>query len=189
MLGTLLVITGCMFSGKSEELLRLLRRERIARRKVQLFKPKMDNRYNASKKVVTHNLSALKATPIKSPNEILRYIDQDTDVVGIDEVQFFGSEIVDVCDRLIQMGIKVICAGLKQDFKGKLFGSMDKLLIMADYITSLTAICNVCGAEATMTQRLINGEPAPYDAPQVLVGGVEAYQAHCKKHHVVPKKP
>lgn len=187
MIGTLTIITGCMFSGKTEELQRVLRREKIARRHVRLFKPSIDNRYDANK-VVSHNQTALEATVIDAnkPDEIFLHIGEDTDVVGIDEAQFFGPKIVDVCNRLTKLGIKVICAGLKQDFKGDCFGSMDKLLVQADYITPLTAICNECGAEASKTQRLVDGVPAPFNAPQVLVGGVESYQARCKDHYTVP---
>jgi thymidine kinase len=123
---------------------------------------------------------------VERPEEILLRVKADIKVVGIDEAQFFGPGIVDVCNVLTKAGIKVICAGLKQDFKGDAFGSMGDLLVQADYITPLTAICNVCGEEATKTQRLVNGIAAKRNAPQVLVGGVESYQASCRNHHVVP---
>ncbi len=186
--GTIEVITGSMFSGKTDELARRVRRLKIARKKFIVFKPSTDDRYIADK-VVTHDHVELNATviPAVRPEEILRLVEDGTDVVLIDEAQFFCPVIVGVCKRLKKMGVKVIIAGLKQDFKGDCFGSMDKLLILADEITLLYAICNVCGeANATMTQRLIDGVPARADEKQVEVGGEEKYQARCTKDYVDP---
>lgn len=184
------VITGCMFSGKTEELLRTLRREKIARREVLLFKPDIDTRYSPNH-VVSHSNFSLDAVPINTttPEQILALVSDQTHVVGIDEVQFFARGIVDVCKTLLKLDINVVVAGLKQDFKGDPFGSMGTLLVLADKITMLSAICNICGDEATNTQRMINGEPAPYDAQQVLVGGTETYLAVCNAHHQVPGRP
>ncbi|NMB69702.1 thymidine kinase [candidate division WWE3 bacterium] len=190
MTAMLSVVTGCMFSGKTEELLRTLRREIIAKRSVLLFKPDIDTRYSANQ-VVSHSNFSLEAVPIgtTTPEQILGLVPDQTHVVGIDEVQFFARGIVEVCKQLLKRDINVVAAGLKQDFKGDPFGSMGTLLILADKITMLTAICNICGEEATNTQRMINGKPAPYDAQQVLVGGTESYLAVCNRHHQVPGRP
>jgi thymidine kinase len=176
-----------MFSGKTEELMRVLRREKIARRKVRLFKPDIDKR-SGPNVVASHSNIEMPATMIKAdrPEEILLRIERDVNVVGIDEAQFFGPEIVNVCNQLTHEGIKVYCAGLKQDFKGEPFGSMGNLLTQADYTTLLTAICDVCGLEATTTQRLVDGVPASRNAPQLLIGGKESYQARCKDHYTIP---
>jgi len=177
--GSLTVITGCMFSGKTTELLRLLKRHTIARQFVQLFKPDTDTRYGRNK-VVTHDRTWLKATVVsaKDPIHILDLIAIATTVVGIDEAQFFDLSIAMVCERMLSKEIDVIVAGLKQDSDGRLFGSMDKLLVMANFITNLTAVCVECGEEATMTQWRGNAK-----TEQVVIGGSDEYTAVCHKHY------
>ncbi|OGC45585.1 hypothetical protein A2V49_03755 [candidate division WWE3 bacterium RBG_19FT_COMBO_34_6] len=181
--GSLTIITGCMFSGKTTELLRLLIRHIIARQIIQLFKPNIDNRYDKDK-VVSHNRTSLEAIviPKDNPNMILELIGINTTIVGIDEIQFFTPEIVQVCETLLSKGVNVIAAGLKQDSDGRLFGSMDKLLIISNFITNLTAVCVICGEEATMTQWKLEG---PLKTGQIVVGGSEDYDAVCHKHHKV----
>jgi len=192
--GVLYVITGCMFSGKTEELIRILRRQIIANRKkpksVVLFKPDIDNRYSTTH-VVSHNNMSLEADliPWDRPELILEGINPDTGIVGIDEAQFFGPGIVKVVQKLMDFGIQVYVAGLKQDFRGDVFGSMGELLIKADFIVMLSAVCDVCGEAATNTQRLIDDQPAQWDSPQVLVGGTDSYGARCNTHHELPGKP
>jgi thymidine kinase len=190
MKGSLKVITGCMFSGKTDELMRLVRRLLIAGNIVIIFKPNIDTRYDEedeegekkNNKVYTHYGISLEAVPVPTydPEKILEYLLDDTTVVVIDEVQFFDPPIVQVVKELLAKGIKVIVAGLKQDSDGKLFGSMDKLLIMADSIVSLTAVCDICGAEdATITYwRGEGGEKKG----QVVVGGSKLYGAKCYRH-------
>jgi thymidine kinase len=192
--GSLYVITGCMFSGKTEEFVRILRRQIIARRNkprsVVPFKPDIDNRYSTTC-VVSHSNMSLEADliPWNKPELILEGVNPDTEIVGIDEVQFFNASIVGVIQNLLSLGIDVYVAGLKQDFRGEVFGAMGILLILADSITMLTAVCDVCGAPATNTQRLIDNRPAPWDSPQVLVGGLESYGARCNSHHELPGRP
>lgn len=194
---TLHVIAGCMFAGKSAELVRQEERARIAKIKIQVFKPDIDNRWNATDQVVAHNGKRCTATPIPTahPTVLLEKVSKDTKLVAIDEVQFFAPQIISVVKELLTNNIRVIVAGLPLDFRGEPFGSMPLLLAMADYITRLSAICTfeengeTCKNEATKTQRFINGELANYHDPIVLIGGQESYAARCSKHHVVPGKP
>ncbi|SEF38832.1 thymidine kinase [Caloramator fervidus] len=182
--GWIEMIVGPMYSGKSEELIRRIKRAKIARQKVQVFKPSIDNRYSITD-VVSHNGEKEKAYSVDCAKDILSLVEEDTDVIAIDEVQFFDDEIVDVCKRLADKGKRVICAGLDLDFKGEPFGPVPKLLAVAEFVDKIQAICVVCGNPATRTQRLINGKPARYSDPVVLVGAKEAYEARCRKCHIV----
>jgi thymidine kinase len=178
-----------MFSGKTEELLRRIRRAEIARKQVQLFKPSLDDRHGLFA-ITSHNgVSRDDVVVVESAMEILYKRRKDTDVIAIDEVQFFDDAIVDVCDQLAEEEVCVIVAGLDQDFRGKPFGPIPKLLAIAERVDKLDAICVVCGAAAAMSQRLIGGEPAPYDDEIVLVDGSDRYEARCRKCHTVPGKP
>ena len=184
--GSIEVITGSMFCGKTEELIRRLRRATIAKQKVQVFKPAIDTRY-AEEKVTSHAGANFDARPIRHAAEILEYLEPDTTVVAIDEAQFFDDEIVSIAQRLADRGIRVIAAGLDMDFRGEPFGPMPLLLAQAEEISKLHAICVICGEEASRTQRLVNGHPARYDDPVVIVGASELYEARCRKHHEVPR--
>ena len=183
--GSIEVITGSMFSGKTDELIRRLRRARIANQLVQVFKPAVDHRYGTDK-VTSHAGSEFEATPVTGSAQIEQCLRPGTTVVAVDEAQFFDSGVTDVCQKLAARGIRVICAGLDQDFRGDPFGPMPQLLSLAEDVDKLHAICMVCGEHASRTQRLINGEPAYYDDPIVMVGGSEAYEARCREHHQVP---
>jgi len=176
-----------MFSGKTDELIRRLIRARIARQKVQVFKPAIDVRY-AVEKVTSHNGSHFDATPIAAASEILQHLQPDTTVIGIDEAQFFDTEIVTVVEMLAERGLRVIIAGLDMDFRGEPFGPMPLLMAKAERVDKLQAICMVCGEPASRTQRLVNGQPAHYDDPVVILGASELYEARCRLHHQVPGK-
>lgn len=182
------VICGSMFSGKTEELIRRLRRAEYARQKVQVFKPALDNRYDKAK-VSSHSGNHFHAIPVESVQEIINQIKDDTDVIGIDEAQFFDWEIADLCSQLANQGKRIIIAGLDMDFRGEPFGPMPVLMAQAEMVDKIQAICMVCGSPASRTQRLVNGEPASYDAPIILVGTAESYQARCRKCHELPGKP
>jgi len=182
------VICGSMFSGKSEELIRRVRRVQFAKQRIVVFKPQIDNRYS-DEAVVSHNGTSYTAIPISHSTEIFKYIHAEIDVIAIDEVQFFDSEIVRVIQHLADSGYRVIAAGLDQDFRGEPFGKMPELMAIAELVTKLQAVCTVCGSPASRTQRLINGKPASYDDPVILVGASEAYEARCRHHHEVPKSP
>jgi thymidine kinase len=183
--GRVEVICGSMFSGKTEELIRRVRRAVIAKQKVQVFKPDVDVRYSIQR-VTSHNGQAFEAVPVPSAHAIVEQLDPDTTVVAIDEAQFFDAAIDQVTDQLARKGIRVIIAGLDMDFRGEPFGPMPALLCRADEVQKLHAICMVCGENASRTQRLVNGEPARYDDPIILVGASEAYEARCRDHHAVP---
>jgi len=184
--GTIEVVTGSMFSGKTDELIRRLRRAIIARQKVQVFKPAIDVRY-ALEKVTSHAGSAYDARPVENAKDILKYLEPDTTVVGIDEAQFFDDEVVSIARELADRGLRIIVAGLDTDFRGEPFGCMPVLMAQAERVDKVQAICMVCGEEACRTQRLVNGQPARYDDPVVIVGASEMYEARCRKHHVVPR--
>jgi thymidine kinase len=186
--GSIEVVCGCMFSGKSEELIRRLRRAVIAKQKVQVFKPKIDDRY-AIDQVRSHSGSGFDALPVASSRDVMALVEADTTVVGIDEAQFFDMEIAEVVARLADDGKRVICAGLDLDFRGEPFGPMPRLLAIAERVDKLTAICVVSGEPATRTQRIINGKPASYNDPIILVGATESYEARSRRHHIVPDKP
>lgn len=183
--GQIEVICGSMFSGKTEELIRRVRRASIARQKVQVFKPDIDDRYSIQR-VTSHNGQDFGAIPVKDSAALLARVEPDTTVVAIDEAQFFDHGIVRVTDHLANNGVRVIIAGLDMNFRGEPFGPMPALLCRADEVQKLHAICMVCGENASRTQRLVNGQPARYDDPIILVGASEAYEARCREHHSVP---
>jgi len=184
--GSVEVITGSMFCGKTDELIRRLRRATIARQKVQVFKPAIDIRY-AVEKVMSHAGAEFDALPIEKSAEIFEHLDDEVTVVAIDEAQFFDADVVDVARELAERGIRVIVAGLDMDFRAEPFGPMPALLAEAEEVRKLRAICMVCGEEASRTQRLVNGKPARYDDPIVIVGADELYEARCRDHHEVPR--
>lgn len=187
--GKLEVICGPMFSGKSEELMRRLRRAKIAQQKVVVFKPSLDNRYSVEK-IVSHAGNSFDAHSIEAPEMLLSFIDQNLpSVIGIDEVQFFSSSILTIICNLINTGHRVICAGLDLDFRGVPFGSIPTLLAIADTITKLSSICTPCGNDAHFSQRLINGSPAKFNDPIIMVGAQEAYQARCRTCFSIDKLP
>ncbi|MGP4106175.1 thymidine kinase [Virgibacillus sp. L01] len=182
------VICGSMFSGKSEELIRRVRRATYGNLSVRVFKPAIDDRF-ADDSVVTHNGTSAIARPVKNSDEILEDIDNEVDVIGIDEVQFFDENITAVADELANKGIRVVIAGLDTDFRGEPFGPMPKLMALSESVSKLNAICPVCGSPASRTQRLIDGRPASYDDPVIMVGASESYEPRCRHHHEVPNKP
>lgn len=185
--GWIEVITGSMYAGKTEELIRRIKRIQYAKKKVIVFKPYIDDRYSASE-VVSHANNRTKSFVVKQPLEVLDYCqDKDLYAVAIDEAQFFSEEIIEVCEKLANDGIRVIVAGLDKDFRGEPFGVMPELLARAEYVTKLDAICQVCGAPATRTQRLIDGHPAHYNDPIIKVGAKEQYEARCRHCHIVIK--
>src|SRR5512135_3844732 len=180
------LICGSMFSGKSEELIRRITRAQIARQSVQVFTHAIDTRYGTAK-VASHSGADLDAHPIQRASQILEQLRSDVDVVAIDEAQFFDWEITEVVNVLAQRGIRVIVAGLDTDFRGEPFGPMPVLMAQAEKVDKLHAICMVCGESASRTQRLVNGNPARYDDPVVIVGAAEMYEARCRQHHQVPR--
>jgi thymidine kinase len=177
--GWIEVVAGCMFSGKTEELIRRLRRAQIARQKVIIFKPRIDNRYSASQ-IVSHNTQSLESVVIDKAEEILT-LAKDAQVVGIDEVQFFDMTVVAVCDKLANAGKRVIVAGLDQDYRGVPFEPVPQLLATAEYITKTLAICMVCGNPADRTQRKVA------NSDRVVVGAADSYEARCRKCHYIPE--
>jgi thymidine kinase len=185
--GWIELICGSMFSGKSEELIRRVRRATYAKQKVQVFKPLIDNRYS-EESVVSHNGTAVLAEPVERSVQILKSVTPETEVVAIDEVQFFDEDIVPVAQELADQGLRVIVAGLDQDFKGEPFGPVPEMMALAEHVTKLQAICMSCGSPASRTQRLINGKPASYDDPVILVGASESYEPRCRHCHEVPGK-
>ncbi len=185
--GSIEVICGSMFSGKSEELIRRVRRAIIARQKVAVFKPKIDDRYGIQH-ITSHDGQAVAAVAVASPLEIFARANGSSTVVAIDEAQFFDSSLVPVVQRLVdEHNIRVIIAGLDTDFRGEPFGAMPQLLSIAEKVMKLHAICVVCGGDASRTQRLVDGKPAAYDDPIILVGAQESYEARCRFcHEVLP---
>jgi len=183
--GSVEVITGPMFCGKTEEMIRRLRRATIAKQTVQVFKPAIDDRYNQNK-VTSHAGLEYEAKPIDKASQIIPNLHEDTTVVGIDEAQFFDKEIVTVVNRLAEMGLRVIVAGLDLDFRGEPFNSMPTLMAQAERVDKLHAICLVCGEPASRTQRFVDDKPARYNDPVVIVGASEMYEARCRAHHEVP---
>ncbi|MBE2251039.1 MAG: thymidine kinase [Myxococcus sp.] len=176
-IGWIEVICGSMFSGKTEELIRRVKRALYGKQRVQVFKPKIDDRYDELA-VVSHSQLKVVATPVQRADEILQLLRPDTEVVGIDEVQFLGPEVVPVCEAIAARGLRVICAGLDQDYQGKPFEPMPQLLAVAEYITKELAICVVCGNPANRSQRLADSQE------RVLVGAASSYEARCRKCHV-----
>ena len=179
--GWIEVICGPMFAGKSEELIRRVKTLSYAHQKIIAFKPAIDNRYDKSA-IASHDGEKYQAFAIKSAEDILPLVESDVQVVAIDEVQFFKDSIVSICESLADRGVRVIVAGLDTDFRGEPFGVMPLLLARAEFVTKLSAACTVCGCAATRTQRLVDGKPANYDDPIILVGAKESYEARCRKH-------
>mgnify|MGYP002621039849 CR=1 FL=1 len=186
--GWIETISGCMFAGKTEELIRRIKVLEFAKKEIMVFKPIIDNRYSDSK-VVSHAGSSVESFIISDALEILDMIKPTTQVVAIDEVQFFEDNVCAVCNELADRGIRVMAAGLDTNFKGEPFGPMPQLMTEAEFVTKLAAVCNKCGAPATRTQRIVNGKPASYNDPIILVGAAESYEARCRHCHEVPDKP
>jgi thymidine kinase len=186
--GWIEVITGPMFAGKTEELLRRIKRLEYAKQNILVFKPTIDNRYEQGH-VVSHDHNKTHSINISESKEILEYVKKDTQVVAIDEIQFLDEAAVDICEYLADKGLRVIVSGLDRDFRGEAFSFMPKLLSLAEYVTKLTAICVKCHTPATRTQRIINGKPAKFDDPIILVGAKDSYEARCRDCHEVPNKP
>lgn len=186
--GSLEIICGSMFSGKSEELIRRLKRAELAKQNVLVFKHSLDNR-STIEYVVSHCGSKLKAIPLETPQDILELTTSNVTVVGIDEVQFFDLSIIKVVCDLINAGKRVLVAGLDLDFRGKPFGCIPTLMAIADNVTKLQAICIHCGKNAHFTQRLVNGKPARHDDPLIVIGAEEQYQARCRSCHQIDQRP
>ncbi|MCK9234486.1 MAG: thymidine kinase [Acholeplasmatales bacterium] len=186
--GSIEVVCGPMFAGKTEELIRRIRRLEYAKKKVLVFNPSIDDRYSREE-IVSHNKTKARARFVNNSKDILNYINKDVDAVVIDEAQFFDQEIVKVVEYLADQGIRVIIGGLDRNFRGEPFGAMPELLALAEYVTKLTAICVISGKPATRTQRLINGKPASYHDPLVVIGGEESYEPRARTCHEVPNKP
>jgi len=184
--GSIEVITGVMFSGKSEELLRRVRRAMIARRTVQVFKSQLDDRYGGIQRISSHDGREIEARPVSNSRDVAEFVDPDSEVVAVDEVQFMDAGIADVANDLAEKGVRVIMSGTDMDFRGLPFGPIGHLLAIAEKIDKLHAICVVCGDLATRNQRLIDGRPAPAEGPTIQIGGLESYEARCRAHHLVP---
>jgi thymidine kinase len=179
--GWLEVVCGPMFSGKSEELIRRLRRAEIAGQRALIIKPRIDNRYDIAH-VVSHAGARMRAVAVDDPADIPGLVD-GYDVVGVDEVQFFPPQITLVLDGLVECGMRIIACGLDQDFRGLPFAAMPELLCRAELVDKLQAVCHRCGGPATMTQRLVDGAPAPADGDTIVVGALEQYEARCRSCH------
>jgi thymidine kinase len=183
--GWIEVVVGPMFSGKSEELIRRINRSLIARQRVLVFKPQLDDRYHRTE-VSSHDGRRALAIPVRDSAELRAYLsDPLPDVLAVDEAQFFDRGLVGLVLEMANKGVRVICAGLDMDFRGEPFGVIPDLLTRAEYVEKLCAVCAVCGAPATRTQRFVNGKPARYDDPVILVGASEAYEPRCRKCHTV----
>ncbi len=185
--GSIEVVCGSMFSGKTEELIRRIKRAQIARKRVQVFKPQIDTRYSREE-VSSHDGVRAQAIPVATAAEIADLLAAGVEVVAIDEVQFFDIAVIDLCERLASDGRRVIVAGLDQDFRGEPFGPLPALMAKAEAVDKLHAICVICGVAASRTQRLIDGRPASYHDPVILVGAQETYEARCRHHHEVPRE-
>ena len=185
--GRIEVIAGVMFSGKSEELIRRVRRAVIAKKHVQVFKSHLDARYAGLYSISTHDGGIVEAEPIDSSDEIMSRRRPETQVLAVDEVQFLDDGIVSVANTLADQGVRIVLAGIDMDFRGLPFGPMPALLAIAEIVDKLQAICVVCGEPASRNQRLVNGRPALWDSPTIMVGGRESYEARCRYCHRVPK--
>ncbi len=185
--GWIEVVCGPMFSGKSEELQRRLRRAEIAGQDVRVFKPLLDDRFDAHD-IVSHDGARMPAVAVAAAGEIVPAAD-GADVVGVDEVQFFDDPVVDVATALARGGARVVLSGLDRDFRGLPFGPMPALLCVADFVDKLQAVCHRCGGPATLTQRLVDGAPAPFEMPTVLVGARDQYEARCRGCYRVGRRP
>lgn len=186
--GWIEVISGCMFAGKTEELIRRVHVLSYAKKNIQVFKPLVDNRFS-EKEIVSHAGAHIPCHAITDPQEILDIIQNDDEVIAIDEAQFFDETLIEVCDYLADTGKRVMVAGLDTDFRGEPFGVMPQLLTKAEFVTKLTAVCAKCGAPATRTQRLVNGEPASFGDPIVMIGAKETYEPRCRHCHEVSNRP
>ncbi len=186
--GWIEVICGVMFSGKSEELIRRVRRAIIAKKRVQVFKSHLDERYEGIYRISSHDGRSVDAVPVDTSEEIGRLVLPDTQVVAIDEAQFLDASIVEIVTLLANRGVRVICAGTDNDFRGEPFGPMPLLLSAAEIVDKLHAICVICGNPASRNQRLIAGKPARYDSPTIMVGSTESYEARCRACHSVPRR-
>jgi thymidine kinase len=184
--GWIEVVCGVMFSGKSEELMRRVRRATLAKKLVQVFKSHLDERYGGIQAVGSHDGGRIVAEPISNSFDLAERVRPDTEVVAIDEVQFLDDGVIDVVTTLADRGVRVIVAGTDMDFRGQPFGPIPQLLAIAEVIDKLHAICVQCGQLATRNQRLINGQPAPAEGPTIQVGGLESYEARCRRCHEVP---
>lgn len=178
------VICGPMFAGKTEELIRRVKRMEYAHKNYMIFKPAIDNRYSESE-IVSHNKKSLKAINISHGSDIKRHLKENTQAIVIDEVQFFDASMLKYVMEFAKLGYRVICAGLDTDFRGEPFGVIGQIMAVAENVTKLTAICDVCGDVATKTQRIIDGKPAFYNDPTILVGANDSYCARCRNHHIV----
>jgi thymidine kinase len=186
--GWMEVIAGVMFSGKSEELIRRVRRAIIARKRVQVFKSHLDERYAGIYTISSHDGRTVDAIPVDSSAQIAQCIDPMAHVVAIDEAQFLDVGIVDLAASLALRGRRVILAGTDTDFRGEPFGPMPQLMAVAEVVDKLHAICVLCGAPASRNQRLVEGQPARYDSPTIMVGGRDTYEARCRSCHQVPRR-
>jgi thymidine kinase len=182
--GSVEVICGSMFSGKTDELIRRLRRATIAKQNVQVFKPLLDDRYSVEK-VSSHAGAEFEATPVENSAQILERVADDVTVVAIDEAQFFDDEVCSVAQTLAERGVRVLVAGLDTDFRAEPFGPMPTLMAQAERVDKLHAICMTCGDAASRTQRLIDNQPAHVNDPVVVVGASELYEARCRQHHIL----
>jgi len=185
--GWIEVVCGVMFSGKSEELIRRVRRAMIARKQVQVFKSHLDERYAGLFKVSSHDGRTVDAVPVDSAAQIAQRVLPETHVVAIDEAQFLDEGIAELATALADRGVRVILAGTDTDFRGEPFGPMPRLLAIAELVDKLHAICVVCGGPASRNQRLLEGRPARYDSPVIMVGAEDAYEARCRQCHQVPR--
>jgi thymidine kinase len=186
--GWIEVICGVMFSGKSEELIRRVRRAIIAKKRIQVFKSHLDERYSGIYQVSSHDGRTVEAVPVDTADQIAQLVEKDTQVVAIDEAQFLDEGVVALVTALANRGVRVILAGTDNDFRGEPFGPMPRLLAVAEVVDKLHAICVVCGNPASRNQRLIAGKPARYDSPTIMVGSAEAYEARCRACHSVPRR-
>ncbi len=184
--GWIEVIAGVMFSGKSEELIRRVRRATIARKQVQVFKSQLDDRDGNQEEVDSHDGATLEALSIAKATDVMRHLRTDSEVIAVDEVQFLDEGIVGVATELAATGHRVILAGTETDFRGEPFAAMPVLMAIAETVDKLYAICVVCGDPACRNQRLVDRRPAPYESPTILVGGLETYEARCRHCHEVP---
>jgi thymidine kinase len=186
--GRIEVVSGVMFSGKSEELIRRVRRALIARKRVQVFKSHLDARYAGIYSVSSHDGRTVEAIPADSASQIALQIDPMAHVIAIDEAQFLDDGVIPLVTSLAGRGRRVIVAGTDTDFRGEPFGPMPALMAVAEVVDKLHAICVLCGGPASRNQRLIDGQPAPYDSPTIMVGGTESYEARCRMCFSMPRK-
>lgn len=186
--GWIEMIVGCMFAGKTEELIRRIHVLSYAKKKIKVFKPEIDDRY-AKEEIVSHSGDRIPCITVKCAKDILKHVDNEDDVIAIDEIQFFDKDVIDICEYLADKGMRVMCAGLDKDFRGEPFGVVPELLTRAEFVTKLTAVCAKCGAPATRTQRIVNGVPASFDHEIVMVGAKEHYEPRCRHCHEILNKP